>query len=332
MLRRLLLTSMIAAAVGCGGSTEELPRAAEPARSPASSEAPAGRVVDVGHKPEGLAFDPVTGILAVGLTNPDRLAFVDGASGRVLRRVVLPESPRHLSLAGPGGPVLVPAERSDEILEVSLPGGRVRATPVGRFPHDAAAAGGRLWVGDELGASVSVVEDGRLLAQLAAPIQPGGVAATTDRRHVAVVGVKERAIEVYDSRTLQSRGKADVGIGPTHVAGAGGRFFVVDTRGNALLEVRLDPVRIHRRTHLAGTPYGIALDRARRRYWVTLTAQNRVAEMTDRRILRYFPTVRQPNSVAVDPDSGRVFVASRKDGTLQLLDPGRYTDDGTRIR
>ncbi|MBA2630003.1 MAG: YncE family protein, partial [Thermoleophilaceae bacterium] len=226
----------------------------------------------------------------------------------------------------------VPAERSDEILEVSLPGGRVRATPVGRFPHDAAAAGGRLWVGDELGASVSVVEDGRLLAQLAAPIQPGGVAATTDRRHVAVVGVKERAIEVYDSRTLQSRGKADVGIGPTHVAGAGGRFFVVDTRGNALLEVRLDPVRIHRRTHLAGTPYGIALDRARRRYWVTLTAQNRVAEMTDRRILRYFPTVRQPNSVAVDPDSGRVFVASRKDGTLQLLDPGRYTDDGTRIR
>jgi hypothetical protein len=34
--------------------------------------------------------------------------------------------------------------------------------------------------------------------------------------------------------------------------------------------------------------------------------------------------VRQPNSVAVDPDSGRVFVASRRDGTLQLLDPPPY--------
>jgi DNA-binding beta-propeller fold protein YncE len=38
-------------------------------------------------------------------------------------------------------------------------------------------------------------------------------------------------------------------------------------------------------------------------------------------VLRTFPTVPQPNSVAVDPRSGRVFVASRKDGTLQLLDP-----------
>jgi DNA-binding beta-propeller fold protein YncE len=49
-----------------------------------------------------------------------------------------------------------------------------------------------------------------------------------------------------------------------------------------------------------------------------------VAELTDRRVLRTFPTVRQPNSVAVDPRTGRVFVASRKDGVLQLFDPPPY--------
>ena len=54
---------------------------------------------------------------------------------------------------------------------------------------------------------------------------------------------------------------------------------------------------------------------------MTLTARNEVAELTDHRVLRRFPTVRQPNSVAVDPRSGRVFVASRKDGTLQFFDP-----------
>jgi DNA-binding beta-propeller fold protein YncE len=182
-------------------------------------------------------------------------------------------------------------------------------------------ARGRLFVGDELGHTLSVVEGGRRVESLPAPRQPGGVAVTADGRHVGVVGVRERALEVFDAQTLESEGKVNVGIGPTHVVGGGARFFVVDTRGDALLEVRLEPLRVHRRTHLGGTPYGIALDRERRRYWVTLTALNQVAELTDHRLLRRFPTVRQPNSVAVDQRTGRVFVASRSDGTLQHFDP-----------
>ena len=318
----LLAAALLA---GCGGSGDGLSPAAEPARSPSVEERPAGRVVGVGHKPEGLAFDPVTGLLAVGLTNPDRLALVDGRSGKTVRRIRLPESPRHLRLAGPGGPVLVPAERADALVEVFLPGGRRRVTGVGDFPHDAARARGLDFVADELGDTVSVVEDGRRLRMLDAPIQPGGVAATTDGDRVSVVGVRERALEVFDAQTLRSEGKVNVGQGPTHIVGARSRFFVVDTRGDALLELKLDPLRVHRRTHLEGAPYGIASGPPEgRRYWITLTRRNRVAELTDRRVLRTFPTVAQPNSVAVDPVSGRVFVASRKDGTLQLFDPPPY--------
>jgi DNA-binding beta-propeller fold protein YncE len=317
-----------AQSTSCGGSSDDLAPAAEPARSPPLDREPAGHVVPVGHKPEGLAFDPVTGLLAVGLTNPDRLALVDGDTGRTLRRIRLSESPRHLALGAPGGPVLVPAERANAIVEVSLPDGRLRSARVGRFPHDAARARGLLFVGDELGHTVSVVARGRRIEALPAPRQPGGVAATADREHVGVVGVRERALEVFDTRTLKSTGKVNVGIGPTHLVGAGERFFVVDTRGDALLEVRLDPLRVHRRTHLGGAPYGIALDPERRRYWLTLTARNQVAELTDHRVLRRFPTVRQPNSVAVDPRSGRVFVASRKDGTLQYFDPAPCRGDG----
>jgi DNA-binding beta-propeller fold protein YncE len=256
---------------GCGGSGEGLTPAAEPARSPALEERPAGRVVALGGKPEGLAFDPRTGLLAIALRDPDRLALVDG-----------------------------------------------------RQPHDAARARGRTFVGDERGHTLSVVEHGRRERVLDAPVGPGGVAATTGRDLVGVVGVRERALELFDTATLRSAGKVDVGIGPTHVVGAGARFFVVDTRGDGLLEVRTSPLRVHRRTHLQGAPYGITLDRERRRFWVTLTATNRVAELTDRRLLRTFPSVRQPNSVAVDPRSGRVFVASRRDGVLQLLDPPPY--------
>jgi DNA-binding beta-propeller fold protein YncE len=148
--------------------------------------------------------------------------------------------------------------------------------------------------------------------------------ALTASRRIAVLSVRERALELFDAQGRRSLGRIHVGIGPTHVVARGERLFVVDTRGDGLIEVLTDPLRVHRRTHLRGAPYGIAFDPVRKRFWVTLTASNRVAELTDRRVLRTFPTVRQPNSVAVDPDSGRVFVASRRDGTLQLLDPPPY--------
>jgi hypothetical protein len=321
--RALLPIACAIAACGCGGSGDGLAPAAEPARSPPLEAKPAGRVVPVGHKPEGLAFDPRTGLLAVGLTRPDRLALVDGHSGRTVRRIRLPGAARHLALARRGGPVLVPAEDTDQLVTVPLPDGRVGATGVGRQPHDAVAAGGRFFVGNERGHSVSVVKDGRELRRLDAPVGPGGLAASPGGV-VAVVGVRERAIEAFDEGTLSPSGRIPVGLGPTHVVARGERFFVVDTRGNGLVEILLDPLRVHRRTHLEGAPYGIAFDPNRRRFWVTLTASNRVAELTDRRLLRTFPTVRQPNSVDVDPRSGRVFVASRKDGVLQLFDPPPY--------
>ncbi len=316
VIARRLAPALALALAGCGGTTTALPPAAEPARSPPLAREPAGRVVSIGHKPEGIVVDERTGIVAVGLTNPDRLALVDARTLRVLRRVRLPEAPRHLALAGPGGPVIVPAEKSNQLIEVELPSGDLRATDVGDTPHDAAAVGGRIFVGDELGHTVSVLQGGRQIARLPVPRQPGGVVATWDERAVAVVGVRERALELIDARRLRSLGKIPVGIGPTHVVAEPGRLFVVDTRGDALLEVRTDPLRIVKRRALPGAPYGVAYDARRKRLWVTLTATNSVASLPGPRRV---PTVRQPNSVAVDERTGTVYVASRKDGTLQAF-------------
>jgi len=321
----LCATAFLAAfgAAGCGGSGSGLTPAAEPAKSPPLEVQPVGKMVAVGNKPEGLVADGRTRLLAVGLTNPDLLALIDMDTGEVMRRIPLPESPRHLRLAKPGGPVLVPSERTDELIEVFLPSGRTRVTKVGRFPHDAASDGERrIFVGDELGDTMSVIESGQVVERLSAPVQPGGVVTSTSGGLVAVVGVRERALELFNSKTLERMGKVNVGVGPTHVVARGRRFFVVDTRGDGLLEVLTEPdLKIHRRTALPGAPYGISFDPKRKRFWVTLTETNEVLELTDRRILRRFPTVRQPNTVAVDPVTGRVYVASRKDGTLQIIDP-----------
>jgi len=223
----------------------------------------------------------------------------------------------------------VQAERANALGRVTLPGGRVESiTRVGRFPHDAASVGGRVLVGNERGNSVSIVAGAHTLATLKAPLQPGGVAAVDDSL-AAVVSVGARVISLYRLNPPALAAQANAGAGPTHAVAALGRVYVVDTQGDAILAYHLEPrFELNGRANTPGAPYGIAVDARRRRLYVTLTARNELAEYAlgppaPRRLRITYPTVPQPNSVAVDPRSGRVFVASRTDGTLELIDPPR---------
>lgn len=265
----------------------------------------------------------------MALRNPNELALVESESGKVARRVELPESARHLDIAAPGGPVLVPAEGSDSLVQVGLPDGQILdETPVGDFPHAAAAApDGRIFVVNEMASTASVVEGGRELETIETAFKPGGVAVTDDGL-VGIIGVRGLTLEVFEADTLEPLGRLDAGEGPTHVrAGPESRFYVTDTRGDAVLiydAARPEPRRLDR-VPLPGSPYGIAIDPRRDHLWVTLTAEQRVVQFaleggSLREISRY-PTVRQPNTVAVDPASGRVFVTGKTDGQLQILDP-----------
>ncbi len=321
----------LVAFAGCGSVTfaGDLPPAAEPASSRPLTERPAGRVVPVGFKPEGAVADPVTGLVAVGLREPGELALVDGRSGEVTRRVRLSGAPRHLQLAADGGPVLVPAERADALTRVSLPEGVRDSVRVGMFPHDATQAGGRTFVGDEHGNTLSVI-DGDRVRRFPIATQPGGLAPIDGGRAVAVVSVRERIVEIYDTETLELLDSAPAGVGPSHViAGSQGRFYVTDSTGDGLLVFETKPeLRLTRRVALLGSPYGVTVDCERARLWVTLTATNELVELSGGarpRVLRTFPTVRQPNTVAVDPATGRVFVTGKADGVLQLFDPPRLS-------
>jgi DNA-binding beta-propeller fold protein YncE len=74
---------------------------------------------------------------------------------------------------------------------------------------------------------------------------------------------------------------------------------------------------------ILGNPYGIASDPINQRLWVTTTATNQLMELADGarpHRLREFAAVRQPDSVAVDPERDRVYVTGRADGVLQIVD------------
>ena len=325
--RRLLAGGLLATLLAGCGSGPPLTPAAEPGVAPAPGRPPTGQVVQVGPVAEGVVADPRTHLVAVGLRDPARLALLDGRMGQLRREVRVPGHVRHLQLQAPGGPLLVPAESADALLRVSLPDGTiVSQVPVGDFPHDATAtASGTVAVANEFGGTVSVVEGDRVVHTFNDATQPGGVAAVGEQ--VAMVDVRENTLTVYDIARRTRIAELPAGQGPTHViADRRGRLFVVDSRGGAILVYGLDPEpRRLVQIALPGRPYGITYDSTRDRLWVTLTERNVLVGLDLRedqlRVAARLPTIRQPNTVAVDSGTGRVFVASPAEGALQLIDP-----------
>ncbi len=279
----------------------------------------------MGNSPEGIAADSRSGLAVVSVRNPAQLVLLDLDTGRVVRRIPIQGPARHLQLARPGGPVLVPEEPIDTLLELALPSGRSSSIAVGAHPHDAAAAGPFVVVSDEFGQSVSVLKGPRVVATVGGFVQPGGIAAVGP--DVAVVDVRANSVTLIDVGARRVLGRLAAGQGPTHVVtGRGGEIYVLDTRGGAIFSYATRPaLRLLARLSLPGGPYGVAIDPPRRRLWVTLTAKDELVELSVRAgaptVLHTFPTGRQPNTLAVDLRTGRVLVADAGAGSVELIDP-----------
>ena len=312
-----LVAAAAAGVTGCGAAHRQRHLAgAEPAVSPVPARPPAGRVVMVGPGAEGIVVDPARGVVAVAIRDPPRVAILSVRSDRVIARLPIAGAARHLQLAA-ADRVLVPEATRDQLLELPLPGSAASSRTVltGSLPHDAAAVGGRVFVTEEFGHAVSVIAGNTTVRRVGGFVQPGGVARVD--ADAAVVDVGADTVTLIDGRTLMPTGRVGAGSGLTHdAAGRDGRLYVVDTRGNALFTLRTRPrLQISSRLALPGTPYGIAADPAHNRLWVTETATNRlveldIAQLRPRR-LAVFSTVRQPNSVAVDSQTGTVYVTRR---------------------
>ncbi len=327
-LARVLALFGVACLLAACGSPSPTPapsQVAEPANGPPVTATPVGVVVAVGGRPEGIAVDAATGVVAVGLRSPSAIVVLD-RGGHVLRRIAIPGAPRHLRFQASSGLLLVPAESANAVVLVDVTKGVVQSTvPVGRQPHDVVAAGERIFVSDEQANDISVIVSARLDRTLPAPTQPGGVAATAGT--FAVLGVRSHTLEAFDAQSFATLGTAPAGTAPTHVvADNEGHLYVADTGGEAVLVYAVAPALSQiARLSVPGKPYGLALDPVRHRLWVTLTATNTLEEFDisggQPKRLATFPSVRQPNSVAVDEKSGMVFVTGTADGVVQIVTP-----------
>lgn len=318
---------MLALALGLiGCSSKAKPptphTAAEPAVAPSLTTAPPGTVVAVGAAPEGIVYDPLTGLVAVAVRNPDRLVLLDGATMRIRKEIPLAGHARHLQLAKPGGPVIVPEEDRNQLALVALPGGSTSVIRTGTSPHDAAAVTGGYVAGDEFGSSITVIRTGQPPQTVGGVEQPGGVIDLGDT--VAIIDVKGYVVSTYRVSDGTQLATVAAGAGPTHgVRTSTGSILVSDTRGNEVLGFGTDPLAQQARLPLPGSPYGLAADPRQPLVWVTLTGRNQVvgvsvagSELTE---VARLDTVQQPNTVAVAPGSHTIWIAGNKAGVVQKL-------------
>ena len=145
------------------------------------------------------------------------------------------------------------------------------------------------------------------------------------------VGVLDRgrsAVSLVDISSGETSPALRAGNGAAGaVADRFGRMLVTDARDGELLALAGDPLLLRQRFPLPGAPYGLAYDARRDLAWVTLTARNEVVGLDvaggEPVVVHRFPTVHQPDAVAVDPVSGRVVVVSASGAGLQVIDPER---------
>ena len=332
-----LLIAGALALVACGEKDEPAPRAAgpvpqldppqaaEPRPGPVLTEPLTGLELDAGSRPEGMAIDPRSHVAAVAVDDPPRLILFDTKARRRTGVVRLPSSARHVTLAAPGGPFLVPCEDADTLAQVSVDGKTVRTVKVGDNPHDAAALGDRTFVVNEFDSTMSTVRDGRVVSTVPVDAQPGGIAAVGGKLYVNAV--RAYTIEEHSAGDQPAgTGAQSSGLGPSHVVeGPGGRIAISDTRGRAMVVYDTRPrLRFRARVPLAGTPVGLAWD-GKRTMWVTLSEANLVVPVDlagDRpRVGKALATRQTPLSVAVDTSTGLLAVAGADDGKVLFLQP-----------
>ncbi|WP_051085931.1 YncE family protein [Actinomycetospora chiangmaiensis] len=313
-----------------------LAEAPEPAVSPPAQAGLPGTVIPLAGAPEGIAVT-AGGTVAVNVRNPDGLdilpidAVRPGSTTPPPTFVALRSEGRHLTLVGPDGPALSAGEKDGTLSVIDLRGGRIDYTvpTTGPAPHEAFAVGAdTIFVANEFGNSFSIIRDRQVVRTVPTSLQPGGGAATADGRDAVGVGVRGRQITEYTA-TGDIVGSANCGAGPTHtVAGDDGLFWVNDTNGDAVLGFEATPGGPRQVASIptgpGSKPYGDAYDTARHTLWVTLTGSNELLGLTlsgtgiRHRVV--IPTVRQPNSVAVDPTTGEAVVTgSTTDGQLQFV-------------
>ncbi|MEO6091298.1 MAG: hypothetical protein ABIQ18_50170 [Umezawaea sp.] len=321
---RRLAAALLTGAVLVGGCATSEPSdplqvaatlvAATPATSPDQATAPAGTVLPLTGTATALAV--AGGTLAVAVQDPPSVLLYT-LPDTTPKTVALPAPAARLVTAGDRIEATVPT--SGVIISISPADATTTTTTVDGGPVDIAAVGDKTVVAQRDAKSVRIGD--RQVGPISSPDQ---VLVIGD--HVVVLDRLRSALFDLDPATDTLGAGLRAGDGATNaVTDRFDRVLVTDTRGGELLAFTANPLIMRQRYPVPGSPYGLAYDPRTDLAWVTLTEKNEVVAYHvagGEPVEKFrFPTVRQPDSVAVDPGSGRVFIASADGQGIQVISP-----------
>ena len=231
----------------------------------------------------------------------------------------------HLQVTN-SGMVLVASEQADELIQVDPDEGVIDNLTVARYPHNTEAGlrpTATSSMTERFGDSAAVLHNDKIIQRFNDLTQPGGVIVNSDI--AVIINIEAFSITGYDLSVPKRVTRLDAGKGPTHLVMAGDNAVAVtDTRGDRIHFYSVDPLELTDELALKGRPYGIAADAESETVWITLTKRNQVVGLDisgDKPIeLARFPTVRQPNTIAVSPGADTLWVTGTSGGEVQRIE------------
>lgn len=333
---RRLMAALLAGTVlltGCGtdqSNASEQPAdeiiPATPGIAAARNAIPQGTTTPLPGKASAITLDETTRTVAVALTDPARLLLYPADN--------LAAAPREIPLPGPAdqlslvdGKLLVPVRANGKLLRITLPDGAPETFEVPGGPVGATQVGERIIVAlRDPGKGIAVLNSAGKLERTISEGFRGVSGVLPAGKKVVVLDELRTAVIEVDPATGEIGAGLRAGDAATRmVTDRFGRVLAVDTRAGEFLAFSTGPLIMRQRYPVAGAPYGIAYDRTRDLAWITLTDRDEVIGLnvaTGSPEEKYrFTTVHQPNSVTVDPKSGRVLIASADGGGVQVVQP-----------
>lgn len=325
-IRSAIVMGTIVAATLAGCSAENTPdvlqtiEPAAPAVAPEVAPAPAGETRALEYRIGAMVLVPGGGGFAALTEDGTRVLFFDDLDADP--RVVDLTSPAVTVAAGPDGSVLAPADGS--VARIAASDGAVTEVPVDGAARSAAVlSDGRWAVGTEEG-RVLVVEprSGEVEATVDGLASADALAVTGDA--VAALDRRQTSLTELDLDGEHLGPALRVGRGATQLTtDSYGRVLITDTAGDELLVYTLDAIILRQRYPVGPAPYAVAYDEERDLVWVTLTGSNEVVgydlSTGSPQERHRFATVRQPNSLVVDPVDASLIVASATGDGLQRI-------------
>lgn len=295
------------------------PVAAAAAVSPQATTPPAGAVTALAGTVSAMAYEPDTATLAVAVDKAVRLYHL-GDTLTEGPQVAVPGPVASLTVDGRS----VLAASANQVVRIDLPDGET--SPAGSFRGEPVSATGfddRTLVAVRDERAVAVVDGDKVQRMITGDMMSADQVLSTGKGAVVLDRLRNAVFELDVPGANVTQGLR-AGQGSTNaVTDRFGRVLVTDTRGGALLAFSLNPLLLRQNYPVAGAPYGITYDRKRDLAWVTLTEKNEVVGYDvageEPKEKYRFPTVSQPNTVAVDPKTGRVVVASGTGDGIQVI-------------